>query len=487
MTPIRLHRPVITATGATFAWSGDTQGLYRRDRFSIELPGADRIPERLWLLLGMMCLHMHWVLLRPCRIELPHRLLPGERERWLRLMTVAFDTLEGHRPEPATDLAVELIEGPVDLPEPVPLASSDRCAAAFSGGRDSLVQAGLLLECSTRPLLVATTSPMPPLSDQINARRREVFAAMAARTDLQFVEVTSDLRSSWDNAFATRLGYPLSVNGMTDTLLYTAAAAAAAWLEGCPHVYLAAESEVSDNARRHGRVVLFHHFMYSIPVQHALSLLLAPWGMQNSSLTSPLRGPLIQALLRRRYPDLARMQYSCWKVGPDNAACSACSKCLLMGLGILAEGGDPADVGIDIATLMRYAGTFKPKHQGREEVGPLARDRVTYEHHMDILRYLRDVRLGRFLRRRPRLLASREGWRSILAYHRARRRAKARDIEPPSGWRPNYGRFVRGPVRDQVLSIFQSMFAAAPPATYAGDLEGNTILMETLDGCAHHP
>jgi len=486
MNRFELHRPAITDSGVTCSWTDGNSGLYRRQNFQFEIANASRIPERLWLLLAMMCLHSHWILLRPCRIELPHQLLPGERDLWIRLLQIEFQTLEGHRDQPDHDLDIELVEGKLILPAPVAIEDSNRCSTAFSGGRDSLAQAGLLLECSTRPLLVATTSPMPPLHDQSTTRRQEVFSALSSRADLLFREIHSDFRSSWDNAFAARKGYPVSVNAMTDTFLYTAAAVAASWLEGYPNVLLASESEVSDNATKDGHVVLFHHFMYSIPVQYGLSLLLKPWGIKHGSLICPLRGPQVQSMLCRRFPELARLQYSCWKVSEKESACSSCSKCLLTGFGILASDGNPAIVGLNVAKLMRYAALYKPRLVDPRDIGPLARNRVTYEHGMNIMRSIRDTRLSTFLRHCPGLLWHPSGWRTMVAYIRASRRSRRMNIPPPSGWRHAYGIFIPEVLREQILAIYQSMFTAADPASYETDFAGNRILVEYLKGYDIH-
>ena len=486
MNRFELHLPIVDERHVEFSWSENASGLYRRNSFRMELDDARRIPQRLWLLLAMLCFHTHWILLRPLKIKLPHRLLPGEKEQWLRLIHIGFQTLEGHRDSPFQTLEIEMEEGSIELPPPVAIPASDRCATSFSGGRDSLAQTGLLLECSTRPLLVATTSPMPPLNDHSTHRRRQVFQAMALRDDLDFREVTSDFRSSWNNAFSRKCQYPVSVNSMTDTLLYTASLAAASWLEGCSNIYLAAESEVSDNALRNDQVILFHHFMYSIPIQHGISMLLKPWGLHYGSLTCSLRGPHIQSLLWHRYPELAKYQYSCWKVSDTQAACSDCDKCLLTGLGILANGSDPAIIGIDLSRLMRFAALFDIGLLDRLSADALARDRVTVEHKQNILRYIQHSPPSAMRRLRPDLLYRPSGWKSLLVYYRAYHRAMRFNVGPQPGWRAEYGVFMHGPIRDHVLKIYGDMFAAADPSTYAGDLKGNKILVDYLNASGNH-
>lgn len=486
MNIFELHAPEIGNSGAVFSWTVSSNDLYLRNSFRINIPDADKLPVRFWLLLAMICLHTHWILLRPLTVKLPHQLLPGEKDIWLRLLQIGFQTLEGHRQNPDTDLAIDLQEGDRILPPARALSPSARCATSFSGGRDSLVQTGLLLEFSERPLLVATTSPMPPLSDHSNERRRHVFDHMKSRSDLEFVEVTSDFRSSWNNSFAAMRGYPVSVNAMTDTLLYTSAAIAASRLRNINSVYLAAESEVSDNARRDGRIVLFHHFMYSIPIQHGISLLLKPWGMQYGSLTCPLRGPHIQTLLRRRYPELANWQYSCWKVSDKEAACSCCDKCLLMGLGIIIEGGKPEDIGIELVKMMHFAESFKPIYRDSSQIGPLARDRVTFEHQMNIIRYMQRVGVTKILKVKPGLFASPGGIKGLMAYASAHRRAMRMETGKQAGWRPEYGDFIPGAIKNRVLRLYSESLSPADGATYAEDLSGNRFLVEYLNQSGIH-
>ena len=64
--------------------------------FPEDCPLGD-VPTALWRTLAILCLHSHWTLLRPCGVELPWTLAPGEREFWLRLLDAAVVTLEATR------------------------------------------------------------------------------------------------------------------------------------------------------------------------------------------------------------------------------------------------------------------------------------------------------------------------------------------------------------------------------------------------------
>ena len=225
MTSIRLLAPHVEPNAVTIRWIIEPPpGLYARDTFTLRFPaGFDctAIPERLWWTVALLCLHAQWLLLRPCTVELPMRLLPGEAELWLRLTDAGVSTLEAMRGTSDIARTIQFVEGDLELPQPQPLPELGRCATAFSGGKDSLLQAALLAELSFRPLLVATTSPMAPFHDHATERRRHVFREIAARRNVKLVEVESDLRSAWYNGFAAdRRNYPISVSELSDAHLY---------------------------------------------------------------------------------------------------------------------------------------------------------------------------------------------------------------------------------------------------------------------------
>ncbi len=249
----------------------------------------------------------------------------------------------------AAPLGITIVDGDVDVP--YGLITGSGCGTAFSGGKDSLLQAGLLLELTERPLLVATTSPMPPLADHITARRRQVFEAIQTRKNPLFVETQSDFRSSWDNAFAVQLGYRVAVNELTDTFLYTSSLLAAGAALGVTRLFVASEAEVQVNALIDGKIVQHCHFMYSAATQRSLARLLAPYGFKFGSLTWPLHSMHVQQLLWARYPDICDLQYSCWRVGEGQATCSQCEQCLRIAVTALEAGHDPQRMGIDLVKV----------------------------------------------------------------------------------------------------------------------------------------
>src|SRR5687768_352879 len=181
MNYFRLHMPVVSGQTVRVSWDVEpASALYWKNEFSLEFPATvdvKLVPSRVWGLIAMLCLHAHWVLLRPCRVELPFRIDDRERELWYRLLEAAIATLAVHAGRTDFERDIEMVGSGEALAQPSPLAPSTRCATAFSGGKDSLLQTGLLSELTERPLLVAVTSQVPPRVDHLTERRRHVFTA----------------------------------------------------------------------------------------------------------------------------------------------------------------------------------------------------------------------------------------------------------------------------------------------------------------------
>jgi hypothetical protein len=227
MHRIFLMPPIAERQSVTFRWRVEPETtLYRKTSFTMTFPTnveLSAIPGRLWWDIFLICLHPHWLLLRPCQINLPLRLPASERQFWLQLLQNGADTLAAYGPERLRLdlLGITIIGGELDIPRTS--VSGSGFGTSFSSGKDSLLQAALLCELTERPLLVTTTSPLPTLADHETERRRTVLAAIQERRNLQLIEVNSDFRSIWDNGFAGQLGYSVSVNELTDTFLYMSA------------------------------------------------------------------------------------------------------------------------------------------------------------------------------------------------------------------------------------------------------------------------
>lgn len=459
--------------------------LYRETRFSISFPaGVDlaRVPPGLLFTVALLCLHAHWPLLRPCTVELPFRLAPGELGFWERILDAEIATLEAYRG--TRDFSrVTLLEGELPLPAPIPFSETARCATAFSGGKDSLLQTGLLAELTNRPLLVTTTSPMPPLLDHQTPRRREVLRDVAARRDVELVEATSDFRATWDNNFADRLGYPVAVSEITDTFLYTAALVIAGAARGATHLFLASEAEVQENDVYEGRVVQHTHFMYSAATQRAVSSLLSPYGLHYGSLTWSLPSEQVLRLLWTRYPELSHLQYSCWRVGAEEATCSRCSQCLRLALGVLAAGGSPERMGIDLTRLFAAMKGWRPKaHPAGATLLP--RDTVGRALHESVVRSAKAVSIARVARAlsggRPRRLLSRDALEALFGYGRLRHALLEGKAPPAPGYRAGFHRLVDPLLRNGLGALLAANVPAEKEGLYAAVLERSEALTRRI-------
>ena len=476
---------------ATFHWRVEPETpLYRRTSFTLAFPpevDLASVPEPLWWTVAMLCLHPHWNLLRPCRVELPIELAQAETEFWARQVEVEAATLEAYRGA-ATPLDALPPEGPwpplgafaimargerlPPLPRLPRQAAGRRCAAAFSGGKDSLLQAALLCDFTPQPLLVTITSPMPPLHDHLTARRRQVMAAMAARRDVTLLEVESDLRGSWQNDFPPTVGYPVAVNEITDTWLYLAALLVCAVALGVPHLFLASEAEVQDNVEVGGRIVQHPHCMYSRASQRAIQSLLAPLGMRYGSLISALHSEQVQQLLWTRYTDLCDLQYSCWRVGPEQAACSRCGQCLRVALSVLALGASPERMGIDLEPLLLAQSGWQPRRCTSDAL-PAAM--VAARLHAQVVRSLAATPASRVLaalaRGGPRRLLRPDAWRALAAYTRLRWRVASTGVTPAPGYRAGFLCGLEPWIAGPVAAVFAEHFPGAAADDHAGILE----------------
>jgi hypothetical protein len=519
---IDLYAPEVRRDAATFRWRVEpATELYRACAFTLRLPSgcdARQVPESLWWTVALLCLHPHWNLLRPCAVRLPVGLAPGHREFWHRLLAAELATLEAYRAGGGVDdgagtsgtsgtsdaagtagaadgagsasaaCGVELIDdGPRLLPPPR-LHDEGRCAAAFSGGKDSLLQAALLSELGLPTLLVTTTSPMPPLADHETARRRHVLAEIGRRRrDLELLEVVTDLRASWRNDFPPRVGYPVSVNEITDTFLYTAAMLVVAALRGATHLFLASEAEVQENVAIDGRVVQHTHFMYSAATQGAIAALLGAAGIRHGSLISALYSSQVQQLLWQRYEDLCDLQYSCWRVAAGEATCSRCSQCLRLALGALAAGGAPERMGIDLVRLLPAMRDWTPGGQEAPTPPVLPQAVVTGRLRRQVLRSLAAVSTARVASALaaggPGRLLRPRGWRALAVYAGLRRRlvlaapgGAAELLAEHPGYREGFLRQVDPLARAGVGAIFAAHFPPESPAHYGGVLARSEAL-----------
>ena len=486
MRKIHLLPPKIQGQTVAFEWRVEpATTLYARTQFTINFPSSvdlSRVPQRLWWDLLILCLHAHWLLLRPCEIHLPLKLGDGLKQFWLRHLQNGLDTLEAYGPPQKYPgaLGITIVDGGLDVPYTTVAGSG--YGTAFSGGKDSLLQAGLLFELTERPLLVATTSPMPPLADHITARRRQVFDAIQTRRNPLFVETWSDFRSIWDNSFAAQLGYRLAVNELTDTFLYTSTLLAVGAALGATHLFVASETEIQDSKIISGKIVQHSHFMYSAATQRALARLLAPYGFRFGSLTWPLHTMQVQQLLWARYPDLCDLQYSCWSVPEDQATCSQCEQCLRTAVTALASGDDPQRMGIDLRKVLRFALTWQPIEK-RADTETLPQDDAAdllAAHVVDAIRRTSPDHLRRALESRPNGRSSPiDAFKDFITmrnFRRVRDRVCQLPEPPHMGVREAFFDWLDADLRDALVSIYTEHFPLEPRDQHIGSYERSQAL-----------
>jgi hypothetical protein len=488
MNSITLFHPTINGREVTFRWQSDPPTkLYHQSQFTLRFHATvdlTRVPESLWWTIMLICLHSQWPLLRPCRVRLPVRLRPGEAECWNRLMDAEVATLETYRGTNDFARQIEIIEDGPPLNYAPLLVETTRCATAFSGGKDSLVQTGLLTELTANPVLVATTSPMPPLEDHLTPRRRQILGEIERRCAATLIEVESDYRANFDHGFAQDLGYIISVNELTDTFLYTSALLAAGTAAGANHLFLAAETQVHENIERDGRVVQHKHFMYSAITQGALNAILRPYGISYGSLISPLHSFQVQELLWKRYERLCDLQYSCWRTKVGEWMCSRCSQCLRVALGVLALGGDATRIGVDWACLLNEMRDWRPKTLEALPATALPTELIAQQLHAQIVRDLEQVSwqdIARAIARQsPGSLLAPRGWRAVTAYRKLQRETRVHKVGPRPGYRAGFLKLVDPLLRDAVAAIFDEHFAPADEASYAGVVARSEALIKWI-------
>jgi hypothetical protein len=480
---ITLFTPEIKDHEVTFRWRIEPETtLYRQSQFTLRFPESAEldlasVPEGLWWTVMLICLHSQWLMLRPCRVLLPVKLRPGEAECWSRLLDAGVTTLEAYRGTTDFERTIEIIEDGPPLnyaPTPAAKAGATRCATAFSGGKDSLVQTGLLTELTPKPVLVATTSPMPPLEDHITPRRRYILNEIQHRRDVTLIEVESDFRANIDLGFAQSIGYWMSVNELTDTFLYTGSLLAAGVAAGATRLFLASEAQVQENVERDGRVVQHNHFMYSAITQGALNAILRPFGLIHGSLISSLHSFQAQELLWTRYDELCDLQYSCWRTKTGEMMCNHCGQCLRIALCALALGKRASRMGADWSILLNEMRDWRPKRLDKSPEAAMPTEIVSDQLHSQVVRDLRAVSwrdiAQTIARDKPWDLLRPRGWKAIASFHKLQREAAAGDVQPRPGYRAGYLRLVDPLLKAPLERIYDEHFDSADESTYTDAL-----------------
>ena len=417
----------------------------------------------------------------------------AERQFWLQLLRNGADTIDayGNPNLNPPGLGIEIIDNGPEIPRTT--VAGQGFGTAFSGGKDSLLQAGLLAELTEKALLVTTTSPLPPLADHETARRAHVLSAIQTRRDFRFVEVRSDFRATWENGYALRKGYPIAVNELTDTFLYMSCLLLAGAALGATRLFVASETELQETIILGDKIVQHSHFMYSAATQRALARLISPYGFRFGSLIWPLHSMQVQELLWARYPDLCDLQYSCWSLAKDDETCSRCSQCLRIAMTALAAGRDPQRMGIDLRKILNFASSWEPTARDGTAAA-LPTHLVARQFHLLVFEAIRRTSFKHvaFLlaRGNVRRIITRSTLNSLGLFRVARRRAKQAARPPELGVREAFFNWLDPDLRQRLIAIYCGHFAREPKSRHLSIFERSNALtarvLTALDGSKSH-
>ncbi len=481
---MELHEPQLQGSQVRFGWEvTPATELYTRTEFRLSFPaGLDLtlVPRALWWRIQMLSLHTHWALLRPCQVELPVSLGDAEREFWLRLIDNVTVQLEAYGSRPRVGRAVQIADrGPPLEPSRV-RADPGRVAVAFSGGKDSLVLAGLVSELIGPPLLVTVTSPVSWARDHLPGARDHTRAEVARRLGTESIEVTSDFRTAWEMPFSALDGCRLGVHELSDLPLYQATVAAVSAATGRGRMLMASEADLQYNAELDGRVVLHPEFLSCAVTQDALDALLGRFGLSQGSLCFPLHMPQVQELLLRRYGHLADLQYSCWKAPAGHQACSHCEKCFQIALVSLATGVSPGTVGIDAVEVLCAFADW-PLEAERAHRGPDLHESRSARHHVvRCLQAQSTETVEAILATDSRACADPRRGEALAVY--ARLRADSLWQVPPRapGYIAGFLERVPADLRTDLRSILDQHFRPAPEPEFAAILKRSLELTDWI-------
>lgn len=487
MTEIRLHEPVVRGNSVDFSWTiSPDDGFYLDPRFTLEFPESvpvSEVPEDVWLRVMMVCLYVHWAVMRPCRVVLPRRLPEGELEFWRRMVDAGVWTLENDQDEVGgptyaerTARAVEIVDSGPPAGEMTPAQQTDGVVGSFSSGRDSLTQTAMLAELGFRPLLVTTVSQRAGSIEFATPRFRMVLGEAQTRMGLELVEVKSDIRSCFLNDHPLVARYGLAASEVTDTTLYFAVCWATACARGASSIFLASEAELQESVRRDGLIVQREHFGFSSATQRAFSALTAPTGISYGGLTSSIDHHQIQRILDQRYTDLSELQYSCFSQLPGEDVCSNCFNCLKTSLHKMSDGTSPSDIAIDLNRVLAARSDWTPGNDGelRSSVGEITGKRQN-EHLVRVLRGLDVDRVAQFAPGGELSPAAEAGLAQL-------RDTAFNAPDPPAepGYLAGYLELLEEPLRSGMAEILSEHFEEAPLADYEHLLANTRMLSDWI-------
>lgn len=354
LEPIEIHPHEFTLHWKT---SPETT-LFNKNECSIRFPESidlRRLPDGFIERIAVLLLHPYWPLLSPCKIDLPFTLSAEEKQCWERLITLQWDTLQGHV-EKENPLILEWsFTGPTLSSEHQPIVG-DGCSTAFSGGKDSLFQTGFLLDQGSHPLLVSTISD----KESTHQRKLEVDRKVTELTGLELIQVETNYRSIYNNLYPRELGWLPAVNELNDVILYLANLLMASASRNIPQTYVASESDVQASVKKDHRWIQHPHAMYSLVTLKVIEKLFSPYGMKIGSLTAPINQYQVQKTLWIEWPALRALQTTCWRMSADEDLCNECRDCLKASLTSFDAGEDPREMGADLVKNLAATDYWHP-------------------------------------------------------------------------------------------------------------------------------
>jgi hypothetical protein len=318
--------------------------------------------------------------------------------------------------------------------------------------------------------------------------REKTMEQMRQRFGLEVLEEHSDLRGNWNNVVPRQWGFDISMNEISDTLLYTAALAVCGYVRGATGLYLASEAEVSQNHVEDGVYLQLKHFMYSALTQAGISSVLNPFGLRYGSITSALHSDQVQALVTQRYPHMSDLQCSCWQSDEFSKACSVCAECKRLAWVALATGGSPANLGVNVIKMIQAWVNFKVKQKKKKSTPYQPSLQVHESFKRQIAHAILSISpetVESYIRKNhPEALSDGSAEQTLQDFLtiQGELRDHFPETPPESGYRTGFLSLLDESIADRLLSIFDDQFRAEQPSLYAEQLENLTAAINWVAG-----
>ena len=337
--------PLVRGSRIEFTWTMSSEvPFYQQNQLYLDvgLDGEGDWPQELLCNVLLYALHTHWLFMAPVDVILPMEIAEADRGVWERLLRLSAATLSHHS---ARDLSTDvriLSDGHVRGTADIRTTSRGSAASLLSGGKESLVQAGLVGAFFEDPLLIFHQHSSHP-------RIPKAFKEIREMLPCRLLQQSSNLREIVNGRFLHQeLGiHPnLLVGSMAQII--EAGLVLAGYTERIRHLFHGAERET--HLMVPGRAGVFedkalHNIVYQKVLEHFVREFV---DIRITSPLIPLSNFQVQELLVRRFPGLLAVQESCF----FGSWCSKCLKCFRIAAILAACEVDPRRVGIDLQRLL---------------------------------------------------------------------------------------------------------------------------------------